>query len=116
MDTPSFRISPEVQRIVAGIDEFKGAWRTFGNIAPDRLSLLRKVATVESVGSSTRIEGVKLSDGEVERLLSGVGSKRFRSRDEQEVAGYAEAMNLVFESYQDILCPLVVNCASFSPA
>jgi Fic family protein len=102
MDTPSLKISPDILRIVAGIDEFKGAWRAFKNIAPDRLSLLRKVATIESVGSSTRIEGVKLTDGEIERLLSGIGLKHFRSRDEQEVAGYAEAMNLVFESYSDI--------------
>jgi Fic family protein len=107
MDTPSLKISPDILRIVAGIDEFKGAWRAFKNIAPDRLSLLRKVATIESVGSSTRIEGVKLTDGEIERLLSGLGLKHFRSRDEQEVAGYAEAMNLVFESYADI--PITEN-------
>jgi Fic family protein len=88
--------------MVAAIDEFKGAWRALQNIAPDRLSLLRKVATIESVGSSTRIEGAKLTDGEIERLLAGVGLTRFRSRDEEEVAGYAEAMNLVFESHADI--------------
>jgi Fic family protein len=102
MDTPPFKISPEVLRIITSIDEFKGAWRAFRNIAPDRLNLLRKVATVESVGSSTRIEGVKLTDTEIERLLSGVGLKHFQSRDEQEVAGYADAMNLIFESYDDI--------------
>ena len=102
MDTPPLKLSPEILRIVASIDEFKGAWRAFRNIAPDRLTLLRKVATVESVGSSTRIEGVKLTDAEIERLLSGVGLKHFRSRDEQEVAGYADAMNLIFESYDDI--------------
>ncbi len=102
MDTPSIEVNSEILRIVAGIDEFKGAWRALQNIAPDRLKLLRKVATVESVGSSTRIEGVKLTDGEIERLLSGVGLKHFRSRDEEEVAGYAEAMNLVFESYGNI--------------
>jgi len=102
MDTPPLKISLEVLRIVASIDEFKGAWRAFRSIAPDRLNLLRKVATVESVGSSTRIEGVKLTDTEIERLLSGVGLKHFRSRDEQEVAGYADAMNLIFESYDDI--------------
>jgi hypothetical protein len=84
------------------LDEFKGAWRALQSLAPDRLNLLRKVAAVESVGSSTRIEGAKLTDGEVERLLSGIGLKHFRSRDEQEVAGYAEAMNLVFDSYSDI--------------
>jgi len=102
MDAIPVRISPDVLRLVAGIDEFKGAWKAFQNIAPDRLNLLRKVATIESVGSSTRIEGAKLNDGEIERLLSGVGLERFRSRDEEEVAGYAEAMNLVFESYGDI--------------
>jgi len=107
MDTPLIKISPEVLRIVASIDEFKGAWRAFQNIAPDRLNLLRKVATVESVGSSTRIEGAKLTDSEIERLLSGVGLKHFRSRDEQEVAGYADAMNLIFESYNDI--PITEN-------
>ena len=94
MDEISITIKPELLRLVAGIDEFKGAWRAYQNIAPDRLNLLRKVATIESVGSSTRIEGAKLTDGEVERLLSGVGLAHFRSRDEEEVAGYAEAMNL----------------------
>lgn len=102
MDVITIGISPEVLRLVAGIDEFKGAWRAFQNIAPDRLNLLRTVATIESIGSSTRIEGAKLTDSEVERLLSGVGLACFRSRDEEEVAGYAEAMNLVFESYADI--------------
>jgi Fic family protein len=102
MDTPKIVISADILKLVAEIDEFKGAWRTFQNLAPDRLNILRKVATVESVGSSTRIEGAKLTDSEVERLLSGVGLKRFRSRDEQEVAGYADAMNLVFESFADI--------------
>jgi Fic family protein len=102
MDNMQIRIGSEVLRLVAAIDEFKGAWRALQNIAPDRLSQLRKVATIESIGSSTRIEGAKLTDGEIERLLSGVGLAHFRSRDEEEVAGYAEAMNLVFESYADI--------------
>jgi Fic family protein len=102
MDTPTIEVSSEILQIVASIDEFKGAWKAFQNMAPDRLSLLRNVATVESVGSSTRIEGVKLTDSEIERLLSGVGLKHFRSRDEEEVAGYAEAMNLIFESHGEI--------------
>jgi len=102
MDAVQIEISPDILRLVAAIDEFKGEWRALQNIAPDRLSLLRKVATIESVGSSTRIEGSKLTDGEVERLLSGVGLAHFGSRDEEEVTGYAESMNLVFESYADI--------------
>lgn len=103
----SVQITPEVLRLIAGIDEFKGAWRALGTLAPDRLSALRRVATIESIGSSTRIEGSKLSDREVERLLSNLQIKSFTTRDEQEVAGYAQVMELVFSSWQDI--PLTEN-------
>lgn len=100
MDT--LQITPEVFGLVARIDEFKGAWRTLGTLAPERLSALRRVATIESIGSSTRIEGSKLSDREVERLLSNLAIKKFDSRDEQEVAGYAELMDLIFRAWEDI--------------
>jgi Fic family protein len=87
---------------IAEVDEFKGRWAALGGLAPERLSALRRIATIESVGSSTRIEGVKLSDDEVEKLLSGIGIKSFRTRDEQEVAGYAELMEMIFESFDEI--------------
>ncbi len=96
------QITPEILGLIAGIDEFKGAWRALGMLAPDRLSALRRVATIESIGSSTRIEGSKLSDREVERLLSNLQIQSFTTRDEQEVAGYAGVMELVFLSWQDI--------------
>lgn len=100
--TDTIRITPEILDLIAEIDEFKGAWRALGTIAPERLSALRHVATIESIGSSTRIEGSKLTDREVERLLSNLEIKSFASRDEQEVAGYAEAMDLVFRSWEAI--------------
>jgi Fic family protein len=71
-------------------------------LAPDRLSALRRVATIESIGSSTRIEGSKLSDREVEKLLSNLEIKNFDTRDAQEVAGYADTMELVFGSWGEI--------------
>ena len=98
----TLRITPEILTLIAGIDEFKGTWRAMTTLAPERLSALRRVATIESIGSSTRIEGSKLSDREVERLLANPEIRSFDSRDEQEVAGYAELMELVFESWQDI--------------
>ena len=100
--TDTLHITPEVLGLIAGIEEFKGAWRALGTLAPDRLSALRRVATIESIGSSTRIEGSKLSDREVERLLSNLQIKSFATCDEQEVAGYAELMELVFNAWQDI--------------
>jgi Fic family protein len=102
LHTNSLQITPEILSLIARIDEFKGAWRALGTLAPDRLSALRRVATIESIGSSTRIEGSKLSDREVERLLSNLEIRSFTTRDEQEVAGYAELMELVFSSWPDI--------------
>ena len=98
----SLQITPEILSIIARIDEFKGAWRSLGTLAPDRLLALRRVATIESIGSSTRIEGSKLSDRDVEKLLSNLAIQSFETRDEQEVAGYAELMDLIFNSWQDI--------------
>ena len=98
----TIQITPEILGLIAKIDEFKGAWLALGRLAPDRLSALRRVATIESIGSSTRIEGGKLSDREVERLLTNLQIKTFTTRDEQEVAGYAEVLDLVFSSWQDI--------------
>lgn len=95
-------ISPEILAIISEIDEFKGAWRALGTLAPERLLALRRVATIESIGSSTRIEGSKLSDREVENLLSNLQIKSFETRDEQEVAGYAKVMELIFSSWSDI--------------
>src|SRR5260370_14351116 len=91
-DLASLQITPEILSLIAEIDEFKGAWRAIGRIAPERLSGLRRVATIESVGSSTRIEGAKLSDREVGQLLSSIKLGSFATRHEQEVAGYAEVM------------------------
>ena len=102
LHTDSIRITPELLNLIARIDEFKGAWRALGSLAPERLSALRRVATIESIGSSTRIEGSRMSDRDVEALLSKLEIRSFATRDEQEVAGYAELMDLVFASWQDI--------------
>lgn len=98
----SLEITPEILSLVAEVDEFKGAWRALGALAPDRLSALRRVATIESIASSTRIEGSKLTDAEVERLLSNLAIRSFETRDEQEVAGYAQVMETVFAHFEDI--------------
>lgn len=96
LNTASLEITPEILSLIAELDEFKGAWRALGTLAPDRLSALRRVATIESIGSSTRIEGSKLSDQEVARLLNNIEIKKFDTRDEQEVAGYADVMSTVY--------------------
>ncbi len=99
---PELVISPEILKLIASLDEFKGRWRAFKRLSRDQLSQLKKVAAIESIGSSTRIEGSKLTDQQIATLLSGLKMEGFQSRDEEEVAGYAAAMDLVFESFEHV--------------
>jgi hypothetical protein len=80
LEVGAIHITPELLSLIPEIDEFKGAWRAIGRIALDRLSRLRHVATIESIGSSTRIEGAKLSNPDIERLLSNPPSTSRQSR------------------------------------
>ncbi len=107
MKGPNIALTQDLVKLVAEIDEFKGRWEALTTLSPDRLKALRKVATIESIGSSTRIEGAKLSDAQVETLLSNIKIQKFESRDEQEVAGYAEAMDLIFQAHDDM--PITEN-------
>ena len=102
MKDPKIAVDQDLLKLIAELDEFKGRWLALKTMSPERLQKLRKVATIESVGSSTRIEGAKLNDAEVESLLANLASTSFKTRDEQEVAGYAEAMDLVFQSHEDL--------------
>ncbi len=107
MNINTLNINNEFLTLIAEIDEFKGVWKALGKLAPEQLYQLQKVATIESIGSSTRIEGSKLTDSEVEKLLANLQIEKFETRDEQEVGGYAAAMNVIFQNYKNI--PLTEN-------
>jgi Fic family protein len=107
LDPKDLPITPELLNIIAEIDEFKGAWKALGSLAPERLAGLKKVATIESIGSSTRIEGSKLTNREVEALLGNIEIQSFSSRDEQEVVGYGKVMETIFQSFNEI--PITEN-------
>lgn len=100
-------ITIDMLSIIAEIDNFKGAWNTIDKIAANRLKPLKKITTIESIGSSNRIEGNKLTDREIDKVLSQLNKNSFYTRDEQEVIGYADVMNFVFDNYNDI--PITEN-------
>ncbi len=85
-----------------GLDRFAGRWLKLRDQAPELLASLRHVAIVESAGASTRIEGAQLSDEEVSAVLSGLSIDSFRSRDAQEVRGYHDLSELIFESHRNM--------------
>lgn len=84
------------------IDSFKGNWKAIEHQHSKHLKELRKIATIESIGSSTRIEGAILTDAEVEKLLKSVKITKLKTRDEQEVIGYYEVLQVILDNYQDI--------------
>lgn len=98
----NIKVSQKILQKISKIDEFKGEWKAFGRLSPEQLTELKKVATIESIASSTRIEGSKLSDQEVSQLMTNLSISSFNSRDEQEVAGYASVMETIFSSWEDI--------------
>jgi hypothetical protein len=96
------KITPRIVKLIAEIDEFKGYWKGMERLSVQHLAEMRILATIESIGSSTRTKGAALSNREVAALLEGQERRSFRSRDEQEVAGYAEAMQLIHDSHGEI--------------
>lgn len=92
----------QISQQLSIIDSFKGTWKAIEGHQNKYLKELRKTATIESIGSSTRIEGATLTDEEVKTLLKSVKISRMQSRDEQEVVGYYEALKTILENYADI--------------
>lgn len=92
----------DIVQQIAEIDRLKTAWTTGAELDREVLTRLKKSVLVTSTGASTRIEGAKLSDDEIERLLRGMTVEKFRDRDKQEVIGYYDLLNNVFDSFKSI--------------
>ena len=97
----NIHITPEMLNIITEVDEFKGSWNA-SEQQPDKYKHLKKIATIESIGSSNRIEGNTLTDKQVETVLANLKRQSFATRDEQEVAGYADLMENIFDNYEVI--------------
>lgn len=96
-------ITPEMLNKISELDVFKANWDSGAiKVRPDVLRAMRMVATIESVGSSNRIEGNKMTDAEIETLFKNVNKTSFKSRDEEEVAGYADLVDRILNDYSVI--------------
>ncbi len=92
-------IPQKLWSIIAQIDELKGRWVAGANLNPHALGRLKKSVLITSTGASTRIEGAHLSDEDVEKLMKGISIQKFSNRDKQEVQGYYELLQNVFDSW-----------------
>jgi len=92
----------EVYALVSDIDAVKNSWHITGKLLPQTVERLTRSVIVTSTGSSNRIEGNRLNDKEVESLYKNLRIKQFKTRDEQEIAGYLECLERIFNFYADI--------------
>src|SRR5438552_13021034 len=97
-----FNITHEILAKIAQIEELKGRWSAGTNLSPQTLGRLKRSVLITSTGASTRIEGAKLSDEDIEKMLRGISIQKFSNRDEQEVQGYYELLQNVFESWEEL--------------
>src|SRR3989344_9518131 len=91
------RVMPGILKKIARIDELKGLWRGSAKLNPHVLSQLKASVIITSTGASTRIEGARMSDEEVARLIRGLKAKPPKGRDAEEVAGYADLLGRIFD-------------------
>lgn len=94
------KLTQEVLQKIAKIDEFKGMWKGSSRLGPQTLGRLKRSVLITSTGASTRIEGSKMSDDEVARLIAGLKSTPPKGRDAQEVAGYADLLGRIFDGWK----------------
>lgn len=95
-------LTQEILAKIAKIDQFKGFWQGSLRLSPQILGRLKSWVIITSTGASTRIEGARMTDEEIARFLRGLKGNRPHSRDEQEVAGYADLIGRIFDNWKTI--------------
>jgi len=98
----TFTANQQIIQLIAEIDLFRGKWEHLEQLHPVFLKELKGMATIQSIGSSTRIEGATLSDKEIEQLIADLKVNKLENRDEQEVIGYYDVLELIFDNAEDI--------------
>lgn len=93
---------PHIVALLAEIDGIRGEFKSGLRMSPQAITSLRKSVLITSAGASTRIEGAKLSDSEVEKIMQGLSVSKFADRDSQEVQGYLETLQNVFDGYDKL--------------
>lgn len=96
------KLTQRILAKIAKIDQFKGFWQGSLRLSPQILGRLKSWVIITSTGASTRIEGAKMTDEEIARFLRGLKTNAPKSRDEQEVAGYADLIGRIFDNYRTI--------------
>jgi Fic family protein len=97
-----FKTSQKIIKLLTEIDRQNSRWQTQANLSPQIIDRLIQSVLITSTGASTRIEGSRMDDEQVKSLYKQLRIKKFKTRDEQEVAGYLEVLKIVFENWEEL--------------
>lgn len=95
----------ETVAYIAAIHEAKGRQELYLKQKPQELDKLVEIARVQSTETSNEIEGIRTTNTRLKQLLSDKTTPR--TRDEEEIAGYRDALNVIRENYEYI--PVTAN-------
>lgn len=93
---------PHIVALLAEVDGIRGEFKSGLRMTPQAITNLKQSVLITSAGASTRIEGAKLTDEEVEKIMQGLAVSKFADRDSQEVQGYLEVLQNVFDAFQTL--------------
>jgi len=99
----SLKLSWEILSLISRIDRFDASWASIERLEAKNLRQLRHIATIQSVGASTRIEGSRMSDEDIAKLLDNIGISKIEDRDSQEVVGYFNMLDTIVDSFDAIV-------------
>lgn len=102
LDARLDKLPASTYHLLSQIDQFKGQWVGGARLSPQLLGRLKRSVLITSTGASTRIEGSKLSDAEIEKLIRGLSMQKMTDRDFQEVKGYYDLLLMIFDKYGNI--------------
>ncbi len=98
-------IDTEILGYIAKIHEYKGRQELFVRQKKDKLDKLVEIATIQSTESSNKIEGIVSTNTRIKQLVRDKTSPQ--NRDEKEIMGYRDVLNIVHENYEHI--PITPN-------
>lgn len=95
----------EVLSLIAAIYKYAGKQELYLKQRPDELGKLVEIAKIQSTESSNAIEGIVTTNTRIKQLVEE--STTPKNRDEEEIAGYRDVLNIIHESFDAI--PITKN-------
>jgi len=95
-------VTREQELLATEVATLSGQWTGGANLSQQILNHLKRSSLVTSAGASTRIEGSKLSDEEIRAMIGGLKWEKMKNRDTQEVKGYYELLQFIYDNYANI--------------